>query len=112
MCSWDDAAGTPPFGERRGRTPLKAFHFKACVRAGCYVLIVLSRQESDPAALAAERTVVSAAAAPSIDTTRTVAGGAVARAELERLPLFTRSPLDFVFLLGGVTEEPLSQLYS
>ncbi len=65
-----------------------------------------------PAALSAEQTVVSEAGAPAIDTTRTVAGGTVARAELERLPLFTRSPLDFVFLLGGVTEEPLPNLYS
>jgi len=61
-----------------------------------------------PAALAAEQTVVSGRDAPLIDTTRTVAGGAVAREELEWLPLFSRSPLDFVFLLGGVTEEPLS----
>src|SRR5215207_5992183 len=61
-----------------------------------------------PAALAAEQTVVSDADAPVIDTTRTVAGGAVAREELERLPVFSRSPLDFLFLLGGVTEEPLS----
>ncbi len=64
-----------------------------------------------PAALAAEQTVVSDADAPVIDTTRTVAGGTVARAELERLPLFSRSPLDYVFLLGGVTEEPLARLY-
>ena len=61
-----------------------------------------------PAALTAEQTVVSGAAAPVIDTTRTVAGGSVTREELERLPLLSRSPLDFVFLLGGVTEEPLS----
>ena len=64
-----------------------------------------------PAALAAEQTVVSGTDAPVVDTTRTVAGGAVAREELERLPAFSRSPLDFVFLLGGVTEEPLSELY-
>jgi hypothetical protein len=61
-----------------------------------------------PAALTAEQTVVSGAAAPAIDTTRAVAGGSVEREELERLPLLSRSPLDFVFLLGGVTEEPLS----
>ncbi|HWS85549.1 MAG TPA: TonB-dependent receptor [Pyrinomonadaceae bacterium] len=61
-----------------------------------------------PAALAAEQTVVSEGDVPAIDTTRTVAGGSVAREELERLPLFSRSPLDYVFLLGGVTEEPLS----
>jgi hypothetical protein len=61
-----------------------------------------------PAALAAEQTVVSGTDAPLVDTTRTVAGGTVTREEVERLPLFSRSPLDFVFLLGGVTEEPLS----
>src|ERR1044071_7785091 len=61
-----------------------------------------------PAALAAEQTVESGRDSPAVDTTRTVAGGSVAREELERLPLLSRSPLDFVFLLGGVTEEPLS----
>jgi hypothetical protein len=64
-----------------------------------------------PAALAAEQTVVSERDAPLIDTTRTVAGGAVTREELERLPVFSHAPLDFVFLLGGVTEEPLAELY-
>jgi hypothetical protein len=61
-----------------------------------------------PAALAAEQTVVSERDAPLVDTTRTVAGGSVTREELERLPAFSHSPLDFVHLLGGVTEEPLS----
>ncbi|MBV8858118.1 MAG: TonB-dependent receptor [Acidobacteria bacterium] len=61
-----------------------------------------------PAALTAEQTIVSERDAPAIDTTRTVAGGTVAREELEQLPLFSRAPLDSVFLLGGVTEEPLS----
>jgi hypothetical protein len=61
-----------------------------------------------PAGVVAEQTVVSSANAPPIDAARTVAGGSVGREELERLPLSTRSPLDFVFLLGGVTEEPLS----
>jgi outer membrane receptor protein involved in Fe transport len=32
----------------------------------------------------------------------------VTRDEIEQLPILTRSPLDLVFLLGGVTEEPLS----
>jgi hypothetical protein len=61
-----------------------------------------------PAGVAAEQTIVSDVGAPLIDTTRTVAGGTVTRAEIERLPVFSRSPLDLVFLLGGVTEEPLS----
>jgi len=56
----------------------------------------------------AGETVVSAGDAPPVDTTRTVAGGTVAREELERLPLASRSALDLVFTLGGVTEEPLT----
>jgi hypothetical protein len=61
-----------------------------------------------PEGVAAEQTIVSEGAAPVIDTTRTVAGGTLTRAEIEGLPVFSRSPLDLVFLLGGVTEEPLS----
>jgi hypothetical protein len=59
-----------------------------------------------------EQTVVSGADAAALDTTRTVAGGSLTREELERLPSSTLSPLDFVLLLGGVTEEPLAQLCS
>jgi len=44
----------------------------------------------------------------SVDTTRTVVGGTVTAHEVESLPLATRSPLDLIFTLGGVTEEPLS----
>lgn len=47
-------------------------------------------------------------AVSSIDTTRTVVGGTVTRREIEELPNNTRNPLDLVFTLGGVTEEPLS----
>jgi carboxypeptidase family protein len=65
-----------------------------------------------PAGVAAEQRTVSERDAPLIDTTQTVAGGTVTREEVERLPLFARTPLDFVFLLGGVTEEPLVALYS
>ena len=61
-----------------------------------------------PATLREEQTVVGAGEAPAIDTTRTVAGGTLTREEFERLPVFSRSPLDLVFLLPGVTEEPLS----
>ena len=61
-----------------------------------------------PAGVAAEQVVVSATEAPPLDTTRTVAGGSLTREELERLPSVSLSPLDFVLLLGGVTEEPLS----
>jgi hypothetical protein len=61
-----------------------------------------------PAGVEVEQTIVSDAEAPAIDTTRTVTGGTIAREEIERLPTLTRAPLDFVFTLGGVTEEPLS----
>ncbi|HVF66966.1 MAG TPA: TonB-dependent receptor [Pyrinomonadaceae bacterium] len=61
-----------------------------------------------PAGVYAEQTVLSELEAPLIDTARTVTGGTVTREELERLPSLTRAPLDFVFTLGGVTEEPLS----
>lgn len=61
-----------------------------------------------PAGVSAEQTIVSEREAPVVDTTRTVTGGAVAREELEHLPSPTRAPLDFVFTLPGVTEEPLS----
>ncbi len=43
-----------------------------------------------------------------VDTTRTVVGGTVTSREVESLPVATRSPLDLIFTLGGVTEEPLS----
>lgn len=61
-----------------------------------------------PEGVAVEQTVVSEGQAPAVDTTRTVTGGTVTREEIERLPTLTRAPLDFVFTLGGVTEEPLS----
>ena len=43
-----------------------------------------------------------------VDTTRTVVGGTVTAREVESLPVATRSALDLIFILGGVTEEPLS----
>ncbi|HVF54871.1 MAG TPA: TonB-dependent receptor [Pyrinomonadaceae bacterium] len=61
-----------------------------------------------PAGVAGDQIIVSEANAPLVDTTRTIVGGTLGREELERLPLNTRAPLDFVFTLGGVTEEPLS----
>lgn len=61
-----------------------------------------------PAGVSDEQTIVSESEVPIIDTTRTVTGGTVTREELERLPSLTRAALDFVFTLGGVTEEPLS----
>jgi hypothetical protein len=61
-----------------------------------------------PAGVSATQTVSAATTEGSIDTARTVVGGTVALREIERLPVFTRSPLDLVFTLPGVTEEPLS----
>ena len=61
-----------------------------------------------PAGVTGETVVVSEADAPAVDTTRTVVGGTLTRAEMETLPLPTRSPLDLIFTLPGVTEEPLS----
>jgi len=61
-----------------------------------------------PAGVSAETVVVSAANAPEIDTTRTVVGGTIATREVESLPVPSRSPIDLIFTLGGVAEEPLS----
>ncbi len=61
-----------------------------------------------PADVTAEQVTVSEADTPAIDTTRTVVGGTVTTAEVEDLPNASRSPLDLIFTLGGVTEEALS----
>lgn len=62
-----------------------------------------------PAGVTAEQTIsISGDDAPAVDTTRTVVGGTVTEREVEELPNNTRDPLDLVFTLGGVTEEPLS----
>jgi hypothetical protein len=61
-----------------------------------------------PASVTAEQSVVSEADAPPVDTTRTIVGGTVVTEEIESLPVGSRSPLDLIFTLGGVTEEPLS----
>src|SRR3989441_6066119 len=61
-----------------------------------------------PAGVTAEAVIVSASEAPQVDTTRTIVGGTVTTREVEALPVNTRSPLDLIFTLGGVTEEPLS----
>jgi hypothetical protein len=61
-----------------------------------------------PAGVSAEQVVRSDAGGALIDTTRTVVGGTLTRAETETLPLGSRAPLDLIHTLGGVTEEPLS----
>ncbi|MBA2606361.1 MAG: TonB-dependent receptor [Acidobacteria bacterium] len=62
-----------------------------------------------PTTIQAEQTItISDDDAPLVDATRTVVGGTVTEREIEELPNNTRSPLDLVFTLGGVAEEPLS----
>jgi hypothetical protein len=61
-----------------------------------------------PASVTAEAVVVSAAEPAQVDTTRTVVGGTVTTREIESLPVASRSPLDLIFTLGAVAEEPLS----
>lgn len=61
-----------------------------------------------PADVRAEQTITINDDAATIDTTRTVVGGTVTQREIEELPNNSRNPLDLIFTLGGVTEEPLS----
>ncbi|HEU4766171.1 MAG TPA: TonB-dependent receptor [Pyrinomonadaceae bacterium] len=53
-------------------------------------------------------TVVVEAETPAIDTKRTVVGATLTSRETESLPLASRSVLDLIFTLPGITEEPLS----
>lgn len=53
-------------------------------------------------------TVVVSGPATRIDTARTVVGSTIERRDLDSLPLHSRSALDLVFTLPGVTDEPLS----
>src|SRR5437588_6866802 len=61
-----------------------------------------------PASVTAETVIVSAAEAPQVDTSRTVVGGTMTTHEIESLPVNSRSPIDLIFTLGGVSDEPLS----
>ena len=61
-----------------------------------------------PQGVTVEPIVVTAADVPAVDTTRTVVGGTVTTHEVESLPVATRSPLDLIFTLPGVSEEALS----
>jgi hypothetical protein len=61
-----------------------------------------------PEGITVDPVTVTAADTPAIDTTRTVVGGTVTNGEVESLPLNSRSPLDLIFTLPGVSEEALS----
>jgi hypothetical protein len=61
-----------------------------------------------PQGVIVDPVVVTANDASPVDTTRTVVGGTVTTHEVESLPVASRSALDLIFTLPGVTEEPLS----
>ena len=61
-----------------------------------------------PADLVIEPVVISDAATPTVDTKRTITGATLTSRETESLPIASRSVLDLLFTLPGVTEEPLS----
>ena len=61
-----------------------------------------------PSDVVVEPVVISSADSPIIDTKRTVVGATLTARETELLPINTRSILDLLFTLPGVTEEPLS----
>ncbi|HXQ74648.1 MAG TPA: TonB-dependent receptor [Pyrinomonadaceae bacterium] len=61
-----------------------------------------------PSTVVVEPVVITTAEAPVVDTKRTVTGATLSFNETKSLPLISRSPLDLIFTLPGVTEEPLS----
>ena len=61
-----------------------------------------------PSDVVVDPVVVSAADNPVVDTKRTIVGATLTLRETELLPINTRSALDLIFTLPGVTEEPLS----
>ena len=61
-----------------------------------------------PSDVVVEPVVIADVDTPVVDTKRTIVGGTLTAREAEALPIATRSVLDLIFLLPGVTEEPLS----
>jgi hypothetical protein len=61
-----------------------------------------------PSAVLVEPVIVNATEMPVVDTKRTITGATLTRREIDALPINTRSVLDLIFTLPGVTEEPLS----
>ncbi|HKV36085.1 MAG TPA: TonB-dependent receptor, partial [Pyrinomonadaceae bacterium] len=61
-----------------------------------------------PSTVVAEPVVITSAELPVVDTKRTVTGATLSLNETKSLPLVSRLPLDLIFTLPGVTEEPLS----
>src|SRR5688572_13114235 len=61
-----------------------------------------------PQGVTVDPVTVVATETPAVDTSRTVVGGTVTTAEIEALPIASRSVLDLIFTLPGVSEEALS----
>lgn len=61
-----------------------------------------------PAGIEVDPVTVNQTDVPAVDTSRTLSGGNIDSREIETLPNATRSLLDLLFTLPGVTEEPLS----
>lgn len=61
-----------------------------------------------PSNLEVEPVVITQADVPAVDTKRTVTGATLTARETESLPIVSRSVLDLIFTLPGITEEPLS----
>src|SRR5215510_14156552 len=61
-----------------------------------------------PSDVVVEPVVISDAAPPIVDTKRTITGATLTARDTESLPIASRSVLDLLFTLPGVTEEPLS----
>lgn len=61
-----------------------------------------------PQGLTVDPVTIVATETPAVDTTRTVVGGTVTTREIESLPIASRSVLDLIFTLPGVSEEALS----
>src|SRR6185369_13284906 len=61
-----------------------------------------------PSDVVVDPVVISDAAAPIVDTKRIVTGATLTSRETESLPIASRSVVDLLFTLPGVTEEPLS----
>jgi len=61
-----------------------------------------------PSIVVVDPVVIATAETPVVDTKRTVTGATLSFNETKSLPLVSRSPLDLIFTLPGVTEEPLS----
>src|ERR1051325_7426666 len=61
-----------------------------------------------PSDVVAEPVVITDAEPPVVDTKRTIVGATLTARETESLPIPTRSVLDVLFTLPGITEEPLS----